>query len=57
MPTAQQVFIVSLNSIFTYVIVKYCQGNNTKEVLLGIFFLILTEDKQEGKTGIESPSM
>lgn len=50
--------IVSFNFISTDVIVKYCQDNNTKKFLLGIFFfLILAEDKQEGKTGIESPSM
>lgn len=57
MPTAQQVFIVSFNSIFTYVIVKYCQGNKAKEVLLGFFKFYFNRDKQEGKTGIESPSM
>lgn len=38
MPTAQTILIVSFN--FTYVIVKYCQGNNTKKFLLGIFFTL-----------------
>lgn len=57
MLTAQTVFIVSFSFISTNITAKYCQDNNTKKFLLGIFYFILTQDKQEGKTGIESPSM
>lgn len=40
-----------------YVVVIYYQDNNIKKFLLGISFFILAEDKQEEKTGIESPSL
>lgn len=56
MPTSQKLFIISF--ISTDVVIICYQDNNTKKLfLLGISFLIWTEDKQEGKTGIESPSM
>lgn len=56
-PTTEKLFIVSFNIISIYVVVIHSQDNNTKKFLLGNSFFILTEDKQEGKTGIESPSM
>lgn len=57
MPTAQKPFIISFNFTSTDVVIICYQDNKTKKFLLGISFLILAEDKQEGKTGIESPSM
>lgn len=57
MPTAQKPFIVSFNFISTDAVILYYQNNKTSKFLLGISFFILAEDKQEGKTGIESPSM
>ena len=58
MPTSQKLFIISFNFISTDVVIICYQDNSTKKLfLLDISFLIWTEDKQEGKTGIESPSM
>ena len=65
MPAAQKPIIVTF--ISTDVVIKDYQDNNAKTFLLCIsffcffffvfFFFVLAEDKQEGKTGIESPSM
>ena len=61
MPAAQKPIIITF--ISTDVVIKDYQDNNAKTFLLGIsfflffFFFVLAEDKQEGKTGIESPSM
>lgn len=58
MPTSQKLFIISFSFISTDVVTICYQDNNTKKLfLLGISFLIWTEDEQEGKTGIESSSI
>lgn len=43
--------------ISSYVVEMYYLDNSTKKFPLDISLFILAEDKQEGKTGIESPSM